>query len=111
MLNINIKNKETLTMIEDINEDKQHPLSAEFDESRQFCAEFEGNSDILEEKCGLLNDNICKTTKCCVFANFKDGNNKCVAGSKTGPTYMSDEKENIRDIDAYYYLNKCYGNC
>ena len=92
----NLDIKESLLMMDDT---EQHPKSAEFDESRHFCAEFEGDSTVLEEKCGLLNDNICKTTECCVLANFKGDNKekKCVAGSKTGPTYLSDDKNNIRD--------------
>lgn len=78
-------------------------------ESIQFCKANEGQTHILEEKCNSLQNDNCKMSGCCVLANFRDGQTKCVAGSKLGPTYLSDEKQNFHEIDNYYYQNKCYG--
>jgi hypothetical protein len=81
------------------------------DESNQFCKVNEGQTHILEEKCNALHNSSCKASSCCVLAKFSGGKTKCMAGTKLGPTYMSDEKLNMHEIDNYYYQNKCYGKC
>lgn len=90
-------------------DDEQHELSKEYDEERRFCEAHKGDSNVLEEKCGMLHNDTCKTSSCCVLTHYTDGSKKCVAGSKTGPTFLSDEKQNMIEMDNYYYMNKCYG--
>lgn len=89
---------------------EQHEISKEYDGMSEFCKTHIGKSDVLEEKCKSLHNDTCKNTSCCVLSQYKDGSSQCVAGSRTGPTFLSDEKQNMIEIDNYYYMNKCYGN-
>lgn len=121
-LNINIENQEGLTVanadkkvnnmddetIENIDEEGDN--EQDDDDSRQFCKLNQGETHVLEEKCNKLHNDSCKVSGCCVLAKFTTGETKCVAGTRTGPTYMSDENQNMHEIDQYYYQNKCYGN-
>jgi hypothetical protein len=75
-----------------------------------FCNTHSGNSDNLDIQCNKLSKNICNMVDCCVFANINN-NTKCVAGSKSGPTFKTDLNGNNLNIDYYYYKNKCFGNC
>lgn len=71
-----------------------------------FCESHRGSSDILEQSCGNLTENNCKSVNCCVWTS----NNKCVAGGKNGPTFNTDKNGKTKTLDYYYNLNKCYGN-
>ena len=64
----------------------------------------------LNDACAKLTRGHCMNTKCCVLGK-KDDISKCYAGDKTGPTFKSDNQGNKIDVDSYYYMNKCYGNC
>lgn len=75
------------------------------DASNTFCNKNSNSSENLHEKCAKLSGNVCKKTGCCVYLN----NESCVAGDKSGPTYLSDDNGNNINIDQYYYMNKCYG--
>jgi len=80
--------------------------------SEHFCKINDSDSSILEGKCNSLGENVCKKTGCCVFMQNDKGNKKCVAGSSSGPTFLSDDNNALINIDFYYYMNKCYGkNC
>jgi hypothetical protein len=59
-----------------------------------------GSSDILKQSCGKLTNTNCKKVNCCVLAGF-NGEEKCVAGNSSGPTYKSNP-----EMDYYYYQNK-----
>ena len=73
-----------------------------------FCINYTGNSAKLNEYCNKLTKENCNRTSCCVLLN----DDKCVAGNKDGPTYNTDTNGKTRNIDYYYYQNKCYGkNC
>uniref|UniRef100_A0A6C0ER07 Uncharacterized protein n=1 Tax=viral metagenome TaxID=1070528 RepID=A0A6C0ER07_9ZZZZ len=73
--------------------------------SDSFCKSHTGSSGTLNESCGKLTKSNCVSTTCCVFLN----GDKCVAGTQEGPTYNTDDKGRTKDIDYYYYQNKCYG--
>jgi len=68
-----------------------------------FCTSHIGSSSTLNESCNKLTHKNCNSTSCCVL--LKDG--KCVAGSKDGPTYNTDNGKTKNS--SYYYQNKCYG--
>jgi len=76
-----------------------------------FCEHHKGGSnENLEKDCNTFTEDNCKAAGCCVWAKT-DTDNKCVAGNKNGPIYKTDDNGNKIDIEAYYYKNKCYGNC
>ncbi len=63
------------------------------------------NLGSLKEACSNLTNKNCNKTPCCVVLNGE----KCVAGSKNGPTFKTELGKNI-NIDFYYFQNKCYGD-
>jgi hypothetical protein len=74
--------------------------------SDAFCQHHTGSSHILENSCGKLTQGNCNTTSCCVWTS----NNKCVAGKAKGPTFNTDDNGKTKNLDYYYYQNKCYGS-
>jgi hypothetical protein len=75
------------------------------DKGEAFCQHHRGASSVLEKSCGNLTQNNCNSTSCCVWTS----NNKCVAGKANGPTYNKDANGKTKNLDYYYYKNKCYG--
>ena len=73
--------------------------------SEAFCQHHKGASHILEQSCGKLTNENCNSTSCCVWTS----NNKCVAGKEKGPTFNTDDNGKTKNLDYYYYQNKCYG--
>jgi hypothetical protein len=73
--------------------------------SDAFCENHRGSSHILEESCGKLTHGNCNSTSCCVWTS----NNKCVAGKVDGPTFNTHDNGKTKNLDYYYYKNKCYG--
>jgi hypothetical protein len=73
--------------------------------SDAFCENHRGSSDILEQSCGELTQDNCNSTSCCVWTS----NNKCVAGKANGPTFNTNKNGKTKNLDYYYYQNKCYG--
>ena len=73
-----------------------------------FCKYHKGKAHDLEKACNKLSHNNCMKTNCCVKIKKSNGNEKCVAGNKDGPTYRSKNGKMI-DIDGYYFKNKYYG--
>ena len=39
-----------------------------------------------------------------------DGKESCRSGDQHGPTFRRDENGKTKDIEHYYFKNKCYGN-
>jgi hypothetical protein len=77
-----------------------------------FCRFYDSNDSAINqnEACNKLTQESCMNIKCCAWG--KNGSTeKCYAGSITGPTFKSDNEGKPLDIDSYYYMNKCYGNC
>jgi hypothetical protein len=73
-----------------------------------LCNLYKNSPIELEQKCNLINDDICASTNCCVLL----GGQKCVAGNENGPTMKSNYSDFlILNKDFYYYQGKCYGNC
>lgn len=75
-----------------------------------LCNKYSGKSNELEKQCNKLSKNACNMTECCVYSKEKNKNVKCVAGDKVGPTFKYDDKGDSKNIEYYYYLNKCYGD-
>ena len=73
--------------------------------SDSFCQHHVGSSSTLQESCGKLTENNCNSTSCCVWTS----NNKCLAGKANGPTFNTDSNGKTKNLDYYYYQNKCYG--
>jgi len=73
--------------------------------SDAFCESYRGSSGSLDDACGKLTQTNCGSTSCCVWTSDK----KCVAGGKGGPTFNSDTKGKTKQLDYYYFQNKCYG--
>lgn len=73
-------------------------------EGEAFCQSHTGFD--LEKSCSNLTNNNCNLTSCCVWTS----NGKCKAGDASGPTFNSDEKGKTKQLDYYYFKNKCYGN-
>ena len=72
-----------------------------------FCSHYQPNPKILNNKSQGLTKTNCMNTRCTVWTE----ENGCVAGNSEGPTYRTDSNQKPINIDAYYYMNKCYGNC
>jgi len=70
-----------------------------------FCKNEEKSQIGLDAKCQQLTEQNCNSTSCCVWLNGE----KCVAGGINGPTFNTDENGKTKEIDNYYYQNKCYG--
>jgi len=73
--------------------------------SDSFCEHHRGSSHVLEESCGKLTQRNCNSTSCCVWTS----DNKCLAGKANGPTFNTDDNGKTKNLDYYYYQNKCFG--
>jgi hypothetical protein len=73
--------------------------------SDSFCEHHRGSSHVLEESCGKLTQRNCNSTSCCVWTS----DDKCLAGKANGPTFNTDDNGKTKNLDYYYYQNKCYG--
>jgi len=73
-----------------------------------FCWANQSDSSTLESLCNNLSSTNCNLTSCCVYLNFKNKKNICVAGDVNGPTYKTDSTGNLITADRYYYKNKKY---
>jgi hypothetical protein len=60
----------------------------------------------INSLCNQLTQKNCKTSSCCILLN----GNKCVGGSKDGPTFHTENKKKL-NFDYYYYKDKCFGDC
>ena len=89
---------------ENTNEEKNADISGD------KCDTLHGKSHEIEAYCENLHPRLCKQKKCCVLGKESDtGNMKCVSGSKSGPTYHTDEEGKDINMDYYYFQGKCYG--
>jgi len=98
-----------LTPIEDKQIEKIVDIEA-FDSMNTtgFCKSYEGNTDDLQKNCALLTRENCLATSCCVYAKM-DGKEQCHAGDIHGPIFKRNEFGKTKDIDYYYFRNKCFG--
>ena len=71
-----------------------------------FCKSNSSSSNALNQKCNQLTRGNCGQTSCCVWTSDQ----KCVVGGSGGPTLNSDDKGKTKNMDYYYYQNKCYGS-
>jgi len=71
-----------------------------------FCETHRGSSGNLDNSCGKLTRNNCNSTSCCVWKS----DNKCSAGTVKGPTFNTDSNGKTKQLDYYYFQNKCYGD-
>ena len=91
---------------------KTRPIDVTTSLEDSFCRFYDSNDSAqdLNDGCDKLAKGHCTNIKCCVWGK-KNDESKCYAGDKTGPTFKSDNQGNKMDVDSYYYMNKCYGNC
>ena len=85
---------------------KEDKLEAPAD---HFCEDMKGKSHELETHCNSFTEQSCKYSSCCVYASI-DGSEKCMAGGEDGPTFGRNDDGTKKNIDYYYYKNKCYGD-
>jgi hypothetical protein len=79
--------------------------------STSFCKSHEGKRHELEVSCNELSKDNCLATSCCVYANM-EGTKTCRSGDENGPTFKRDKNGKTKDIEFYYFKNKCFGkNC
>ena len=102
-IGLNLNSKKLLTM-----EGLTNPpdTSIIINKSDAFCESHRGSSGTLDKSCGKLTKNNCNSTSCCVWTS----NNKCVAGGAKGPTFNTDSNGKTKQLDYYYFQNKCYGS-
>lgn len=72
------------------------------DTVNSFCKSFLGDAGSLESACNRLTEESCSKTSCCVYTDM----NKCVAGSKHGPTFKSYKDGNPIKNSFFYYLGE-----
>jgi hypothetical protein len=103
--NINKQLKEVVTIesMENLN------TNLDVNQFSAFCKSHTGYSDKLDISCGKLTNTNCNLVDCCVLLT-SDGNQKCVAGDYSGPTYKTTTNGKNINIDYYYYKNKFYTN-
>lgn len=77
--------------------------------SDHFCEDMKGKTHELETHCNSFTEQSCKFSSCCVYASI-DGSEKCMAGDSAGPTYGRNDDGTMKNIEYYYYKNKCYGD-
>ena len=77
-------------------------VSTLIDPINSFCASFLGDASNLEKACHRLTNESCNQTACCVYTD------KCVAGSKHGPTFRTDPEGNSINNKYYYHLGMKY---
>ncbi len=73
-----------------------------------FCKTHEGDRNKLQESCSKMTKDNCLATSCCVYA-FMDGKEQCHSGDINGPTFKRDKNGKSKNIDYYYFRNKCIG--
>ena len=73
--------------------------------SDAFCESHRGSSNVLNDECQKLTERNCLSTSCCVYTS----EGKCLAGGSGGPTFNSDSNGKTKNLDYYYFQNKCYG--
>ena len=71
-----------------------------FDPATSFCSIYSGAE--LETKCNGLTRQGCAKVACCGYLN----GSKCVSGSASGPTFLSDADGEKTVVDSYYYMKK-----
>ena len=105
---ITFKMIEPLEMNNNFNKELNQELNQEInnevsslDFSSSFC------NDIIKNtaKCTSLSKKNCNSVSCCIWTNDE----QCVEGDINGPTFNTDENGKTKDINYYYYKNKCYG--
>jgi len=69
-----------------------------------ICTTYAGEYPTIDAKCKALSNDNCNLPACCVLIN----GTKCVAGTANGPTFLTDQGNEI-DYKYYLYRNKCYG--
>jgi len=77
--------------------------------SSGFCKSYEGRRHELEKSCLKLTKSNCLSTSCCVYAKM-DGKEECLSGDIHGPTFRREPNGRTRDIDFFYFRDKCYGD-
>ena len=73
-----------------------------------FCKTHEGDRNKLQESCSGMTKDNCLATSCCVYA-LMDGKEQCHSGDMNGPTFKRDKNGKSKNIDYYYFRNKCIG--
>lgn len=94
-----------LTPVEDIHLEKVVVVEGY---ENAFCNSLKGNSGELNKQCGDLTKKNCLKTDCCVYAKM-EGKERCLAGDASGPTFRFSGPNKTKNIDYYYYKNKCFG--
>jgi hypothetical protein len=59
------------------------------DYANGLCDKYASNPQQIEQTCNKLTKDNCKVPSCCGWLN----DNKCVAGNKSGPTYLLKKNE------------------
>lgn len=72
-----------------------------FEDMNKSLCDTDIPKDKINDNCKKLTKDNCNLVDCCVLL---DGN-KCVGGSKDGPTYVD------TDYEYYHHKNKCNGKC
>ncbi len=101
-IGLNLNSKKLLTMEGLTN---SPDTSIIINKSDAFCEIHRGSSGTLDKSCGKLTKNNCNSTSCCVWTS----DSKCVAGGAGGPTFNSDSNGKTKQLDYYYFQNKCHG--
>ena len=101
-IGLNLNSKKLLTM-----EGLTNPpdTSIIINKSDAFCESHRGSSGTLDKSCGKLTKNNCNSTSCCVWTS----DSKCLAGGAKGPTFNTDSNGKTKQLDYYYFQNKCHG--
>jgi len=100
-----------LNPVRDVQIEKQVVIEAleNKDSNAGFCKSHEGDRNNLQASCSKLTKSNCLATSCCVYAKM-EGVEQCHSGDINGPTFKRDQNGKSKNIDYYYFRNKCTGN-
>lgn len=98
-----------LTPVRDIHIQKEVQIEAFDTKNDGFCKTHEGDRNKLQKSCSELTRDNCLATSCCVYAKM-EGIEQCHSGDLNGPTFKRDKDGKTKNIDYYYFRNKCIGN-
>ena len=87
----NNNGKDQLGLLQEVKDMQLLPIDS-------FCQAHLGKSGDLDNSFLNLTKDTCLETSCCVYTS----SNKCVAGSKQGPTFVKHQQ----GLDHYYYQDK-----
>lgn len=76
------------------------------EETNMNLCDLNVSNEVKNKMCSALTRSSCNRNKCCVFLENKDKTGKCRVGNSSGPITNVLLKNDMNNVDFYYYMNK-----